>query len=47
MGSIWQDQRTDEQKQAAAERAEQRRQEWDDWYAASAAPVRIISDEVA
>ncbi|HEY9375227.1 hypothetical protein [Streptomyces sp.] len=40
MGSIWQDNRTGEQKRAAEEHAVHRRQEWDDWHAAN--PTRVV-----
>lgn len=40
MGVIWQDRRTEEQKQAAQERAVQRRAEWDAHHAAN--PTRVV-----
>lgn len=44
MASIWQDKRTPEQKQAAAERATQRRAEWNKYHAAN--PVHVaVADQ--
>lgn len=40
MARIWQDNRTDEQRQAAQDRADQRRDEWDAHHAAN--PTRVV-----
>jgi len=43
MGVIWQDRRTEEQKQAAQARTEQRRAEWARHNAANPKPVVIVN----
>ena len=42
MGVIWEDRRTEEQKQAAQERAVQRRAEWDRHHAANPTHVVVV-----